>query len=203
MNNLKEFIKSYWEYYLELESQFIETKRFVAFDEENFKTFSVEYLKLYQAVCSEIDVVGKEIASLMNSNFKVNNNTNIKKWGYEIQHHFSTLKDTTVLFNNEMERQPFKDWEYESVPAKNRKNNLRIVGKKTPIQWWRNYNNVKHQRIGLITGTKNFSLANQKNLVDSFAALYLLEIVYIEDKLKSEHLEIEYSKSKLFIIKEP
>ena len=32
MNDLKQFIKSYWEYFLELEEQFLETKRFVEFD---------------------------------------------------------------------------------------------------------------------------------------------------------------------------
>ena len=63
MANLQSFIKSYWEYFLELEEQLIETKRYVAFDKANAKTYSIEYLKLYQAVCSEIDVVAKEISS--------------------------------------------------------------------------------------------------------------------------------------------
>lgn len=57
MDNLKAFIKSYWEYFLEIEEQFLESKKFVAFDNVNSKTFSIEYLKLYQAVCSEINVL--------------------------------------------------------------------------------------------------------------------------------------------------
>ena len=56
------FEKNYWEYYLELEEQFISTKRYVAFDAANYKSYSLEYLKLLEAVCSEIDIVGKEIA---------------------------------------------------------------------------------------------------------------------------------------------
>ena len=75
------FLKSYWSYYIELESQFIETKRYVEFSTDNQKTYSVEYLKLYQAVCSEIDVVGKEIAQRVNPNFTVDTRTNIQKWG--------------------------------------------------------------------------------------------------------------------------
>ena len=59
---LSQFIKSYWNYYLELEEQLIQTKRFVDFDISNYKTFSIEYLKLLQATCSEIDVVAKIIA---------------------------------------------------------------------------------------------------------------------------------------------
>ncbi len=56
---------------------------------------------------------------------------------------------------------------------------LCIVGKKTTIVWWRNYNDVKHQRIGLISGKKNFLLANQRNLVLPLAALFLLEWTYM------------------------
>ena len=46
------FIKSYWNYYLELEEQRIQTKKFVDFDISNYKTFSMEFLKLLQATCS-------------------------------------------------------------------------------------------------------------------------------------------------------
>lgn len=76
MSDLRAFVKSYWDYYLEMEAQFLDSKKFVAFDDTNAKTFSVEYLKLYQAVCSEIDVVGKEIACNVDAAFKVDNNTN-------------------------------------------------------------------------------------------------------------------------------
>ena len=194
MEDLKQFIKSYWEYYLELEEQFIDTKRFVAFDSANEKTFSVEYLKLFQAVCSEIDVVGKEIASSINHNFKTDNNTNIKKWGYEVQQHFPKLKDSRVIFNDEIEMEPFKNWQYEYAMAKNGKKTLRIVNNKKTMSWWNSYNKVKHQRIGLVTGTKNFLLANQKNLTISFAALYLLEISYINCINKAKYINIKSSK---------
>lgn len=57
------FKKSYWNYFLELEEEFLLTQKYVTFDKLNFNTFSAEYIKLIQAVCSEIDVVAKEIAS--------------------------------------------------------------------------------------------------------------------------------------------
>ena len=113
MNDLKQFIKSYWEYFLELEEQLLETKRFVEFDKKNANSYSIEYLKLYQAICSEIDVVGKEIAIAVSPQFKIDNNKNIKKWGYEIQKKFPNLKDTVTIFNDEYPLQPFQDWEYE------------------------------------------------------------------------------------------
>lgn len=198
MEDLKSFIKSYWEYYLDLEKQFIETKRFVDFDSNNSKTFSVEYLKLYQAVCSEIDVVGKEIAVALNPKFKVKD-SNIKKWGYEIQQSFPEIKDIIVCFNESNFIQPFKNWQYEYATSKNGKRNIRVVENKNTIDWWKNYNEVKHQRIGLVTGTKNYYLANQKNLILSFSALFLLETIFLQYLSNSDMSGIQ--KSNLFSIR--
>ena len=75
---------------------------------------------------------------------------------------------------------------------------LRIVGQKTTIVWWRNYNDVKHQRIGLVSGKKNFQLANQKNVVSSLAALFLLEWTYM-NHINTSGDDIE--SSQLFSVK--
>lgn len=198
MDNLKPFIKSYWEYFLEIEEQFLESKKFVAFDDANSKTFSVEYLKLYQAVCSEIDVVGKEIAYAMDSSFE-SQNANIQKWGYVIQKHFPELKNTLIIFNDETEVHPFKDWEYEEYTDKKGRIRLRVLDGKRTITWWRDYNKVKHQRIGLITNTKNFCLANQKNLILAYSALYAIETLYINSLDNNNNVTIE--PSKLFKLK--
>ena len=198
MQNIENFIKSYWEYFIELESQLIETRRFLAFDDTNAKAFSIEYLKLYQAVCSEIDVVGKEIAFISNPDFKVDYRTNIQKWGFEIQQKFPNLKDSFVTFNNETKVQPYKNWEYEKYSDKKGNIRLRIVGEKKAIPWWSDYNKVKHQRIGLVTGTKNFNLANQKNLILAYSALYALEITYLKSIENFENFKI--TNSKLFKI---
>lgn len=197
MANLQSFIKSYWEYFLELEEQLIETKRYVAFNKANAKTYSIEYLKLYQAVCSEIDVVAKEISSAMNPKFKVDTGTNITKWGYEIQQQFPTITSDSVEFNNSFAVVPFENWKYEWATSKDNKKYLKLAtGCKTPT-WWKNYNDVKHQRIGLITGTKNFQLANQQNLISAFAALFLLEYRFIQFHQGQSMLT---SQSKLFVL---
>ena len=203
MADVNLFIKSYWDYFLELEEQFIETKRFVAFDKANSKSYSIEYLKLYQAVCSEIDVVGKEIAVAVNPTFKIDNYTNIKKWGYEIQQRFPNIKNVEIIFNGEDILQPYKDWEYEKCTTvdKNGKvrNGLKIKDDKKTILWWQNYNAIKHRRIGLVEGTKNFQLANQSNLILAFSALFTLEMLYITSSLEDKCAEI--NKSKLFAVK--
>ena len=50
------FVDNYWEYFRELEKEFMETQKYVEFCIDNNASFSVEYLELFQAVCSEIDV---------------------------------------------------------------------------------------------------------------------------------------------------
>lgn len=199
VNMIEQFIKSYWNYYLELEQQFIETKRYVEFGTSNNRTYSVEYLKLYQAVCSEIDVVGKEIAQVVNPTFRVDEHTNIPKWGFQVQQQFGFIKDTCVRFNGDISLQPFKNWEYEQYTDKNNCVRLRIVGGgRNVIKWWKNYNAVKHQRIGLITNTKNYILANQENLVLAFAALFLLEKLFLDWRIDEENYTDPIANSLLF-----
>lgn len=48
----------------------METQKYVEFCVDTRSTFSVEYLKLFQDVCSEIDVVGKVLAKAVNPLFK-------------------------------------------------------------------------------------------------------------------------------------
>ena len=118
MRNVREFVKSFWSYYLELERQFLETKRYVEFSENNSKAYSVEYLKLYQAICSEIDTVGKEIAADVVSGFVVDTNTNIKRWGYNLQKVFGNIKDDAVIFYDTYTVKPFENWVYEEYDKK-------------------------------------------------------------------------------------
>lgn len=196
---LDKFLKSYWSYFLELESQLIETKRYVEFSESNNKTYSIEYLKLYQAVCSEIDVVGKEIAINVNPDFLIKDNCSIKKWGFEMQQKFGSIKDALVLFNRETELQPFKKWQYEKTFSKKNTPYLRIVGGDDGvIKWWKDYNAVKHQRIGLVADNGNFCLANQRNLVLAFSALFLMESMFIESLKVEENYNLHIENSKLF-----
>lgn len=106
---ISQFIKSYWNYYLELEEQLIQTKRFVDFDVSNYKTFSIEYLKLLQATCSEIDVVAKIIAEKFDPNFSKLDNKNIQKWGFVIQSHFNEIQKKKVSFLNDFYITPWQN----------------------------------------------------------------------------------------------
>ena len=95
------FIISFWEYYNELENEFISLRKYVSICEDNFNTYSVEILKLYQAVCSEIDAIGKAMAQLIEPEFKPDDKqNNIFKWWYEILDTFM-ITEAPFTYNNQ------------------------------------------------------------------------------------------------------
>lgn len=198
---LTQFIKSYWNYYLELEEQLIQTKRFVDFDISNYKTFSIEYLKLLQATCSEIDVVAKIIAEKFELSFSKLDNKNIQKWGFVIQKYFKEIQHIKVCFLNDFCITPWQNWGYEQY--KDKKNSIRyrlLKGAETP-QWWTAYNKVKHERTSHYqNGKTNYCRANLENLISAMSALFILETIFIEYLKKEEEVLITLTPSSLFKI---
>ncbi len=191
------FIKSYWNYYLELEEQFITTKKFAEFDISNYSTYSIEYLKLLQAVCSEIDVVAKVLSEENYPDFRNIKKKNIQKWGYYLQLSYPNLENSSIIFNGDYEIQPWSNWKYEK--SINKQGHIRYklsTGKKTPF-WWIAYNKVKHERTTYSKNSKiNYSQANQKNLIYSLSALFILETFYLDSVENT--ISRPYRKSKLF-----
>lgn len=196
--SIQSFIRGYWNYFLELEDQLISTKRYVDFDKSNNKTFSIEYLKLLQATCSEIDVVAKILAEWFEPSFKSINNKNIQKWGFVIQHHIQNIDTFAVRFNNDYEIMPWRNWKYEKYQDSKNCTRYRLVsGCETPC-WWIAYNKVKHERTSAYGNSQiNYVRANLENLIAAMAALYILETLFFSSIDKKGN-PFAYSKSKLF-----
>ena len=192
------FIRSYWNYFIELEEQLISTKQFVDFDKSNNKTFSIEYLKLLQTTCSEIDVVAKIMAEYFDPAFKLIDNKNIQKWGFVIQNHITNISTIAVRFNNDYELKPWGNWKYEKYQNAGNRTQYRLSsGCNTPC-WWTAYNKVKHERTSAYgNGQTNYVRANLGNLIAAMAALYILETLFLSS-LDIKGDSIAYTKSKLF-----
>ncbi len=195
--NASVFVKSYWNYYIELEEHVKETQRYVDFDSKNNSTFSIEYIKLLQAICSEIDVVGKVIASYVNAGFVNDRKANINKWGFEVQQVFTDISEIKVVFWNDFELQPWKKWKY-------------IQGKKGPIlaekaetpTWWNDYNAVKHRRTDIEKKTRpNYTRANLKSVSTALSALFVLEKLFLEYLFEQEKNTVMVQNSRLFRMK--
>lgn len=199
-----QFIKSYWDYFMELEEQFANTQKYVAFDKINKKTFSVEYLKLIQAVCSEIDVVAKEIAVFFSPAFAKESNPNIQKWGYIIQNKLPDLTAAEVTFNGKVVITPWKNFGYERY--KNKKGSWCYKlknGCKTPA-WWNDYNNIKHHRTSKDTdGNENYVHANLDNMILCFSALFSLEMFFMYYLIEQGGRNYAIFHSQLFSFDQP
>lgn len=198
-SKLSLFVRSYWDYYLELEDQFLKTKKYIAFDIYNKDAYSVEFLKLMQAVCSEIDVVAKEIASALDPSFKTDRTTNIQKWGYVLQRELPSILQSEVVFNHNIRVSPWKNWLYEQCRDKNNALRYRLKGNSMTPKWWTAYNSVKHYRTKLTdSGQINFTKANLINLINCFAALYILETQYLSTLYGEQEPVNGFDNSQLF-----
>lgn len=186
MSESFDFVKNYWDYYYQLEQQFLVTKKYVAFSSYNKSTYSLEYLELLQAVCSEIDVVAKIICKKFDSSFDVKK-ARINNWYYVLQDNLD-LENAVVncdAFDSEYNSiRPWKGCRYEIKTSitKNgvKRRNIDLVeGKATP-EWWKAYNKAKHSRTDTDGEKPNFTRANLENVLYAFAALYSLEQKYLK-----------------------
>lgn len=182
-----EFCKCHWEYYLVLEKDFLEIERYVAFDlgdnflysgnlvtdKGNSECFSNEFIKQYQAICSEVDVILKSICKEMNPNSIAND---MEKYSDEVLNTWAAIVQQKVKMKD-IELQPFLNWTMQPQY-------------KSP-DWWTPYNKVKHNRLA------NYKKANLKNTINALAGLYILEqyfVKYIGDRDNVEDVPNDISK---------
>lgn len=209
-------LMSYWSYYRELENELLTTRRYVSFSAANFSTFSIEYLKLLEAACGEVDVVLKVLARGFDSSFDPNSTHILKSW-YAVQDRasFATdlwtrdasghpvgplLEDASCVLAESIELKPWKDFRVEQYQDSQGRTRYRCPnGKQTP-EWWRAYNKVKHQRAALNPSTpeENYGLANFGNVVQAFAGLYMLEYALLCELGTENDLEGFLDDSVLF-----
>lgn len=201
----KEARDVYWKYYISLEEQFLETTRYVEFDYiNNGNTYSMEYLKLFQAVCSEIDVVGKALASVVDATFKPTKNTGINEWWYFVTKEDTSLMERKCNLLGERDLQPWMNYKVvknENQGAKKYILDMAASPKSKTPSWWNDYNSVKHNRTGRFDKhSTNYAKANLRNLFQAFSALFVIEVELMKKMYKkgeNESISIE-AESKLF-----
>ena len=186
--DFKTFQRGYWDFYIELEERMSGSKKYVAFDADNLNAFSSNYLMLFQSVCSEIDVVGKEIATYFNPVFEKEKGTKpINRWWFEIQDCLHNL-NREIVFSGSIHITPWEGFRVvrvESTRFVNEKEinvvNFNLEKDNHTPEWWTAYNKVKHKRLKEEDGGINYKKANLRNLVNAFAALYMLEFDFMKE----------------------
>ena len=167
--------RAHWNYFLSLEDEMLEIRKYVDFNEKNFNTFSMKFMKLHLAVCSEIDTFAKVLANQIHPKLlKLDESPSITKWWYLIQDWYDEIDHKTVRALNSLDLNPWNNFRVE--PNRNKKNCYKLIeGYKTP-SWWTAYNDLKHKRTIVRKGRKsNFETANLGNVCNAFAGLYILE----------------------------
>lgn len=149
----------HWDYYLALEEDLAKCARYVAPEEDNFDTYSIEFAKILLQAGSEIELVAKELCKKINpeiSNRKLKN-MGINNFYPIITSKYHKFKDNILSIPNfnMKDVKPWLCWE-----------------EKCPPTWWTAYNAAKHHR-----GNK-FSLTNFKNAIYSVAGLLVI-IMYL------------------------
>ena len=147
----------YWHYFASLCDDVEKTTRFVEPTLDNFKTYSIEYARLYLAIGSEVDVVAKSLCEKIRPASK---SENINTYRSVILSAFPGLPDLQVVVpRHEISFAPWLDWQ---------------IGKNPP--WWRSHNAVKHTRH------KSFKEANLENTLHALGGLLIIVgYLYAED----------------------
>ena len=186
------FIRRYWKYYLDLEKSVLSTEHYVEHDKGNQSTFSIEYLRLIQLICSEIDVVAKTIVATVNTALKPSKieRMTISNWGYELQQWRPMIESKAVIYKGHTYT-PWQSWLYEKRINRHGNAIIALAPKKQTPEWWTAYNKIKHLRVSAADEEmKNFRKATQLHVYKALTALYILESEFAIECFGEEALMI-------------
>lgn len=154
-------MENYWDYYLILEKDMLSIEQYVAFDNANLSTYSNQFLKLLQIICSEIDALLKKFCSFYGYKLDNKANSNMVFYKKTINKHYPILADLYVSLkkNKELKFQPWKN-----------------ITENKKLTWWYDYTQIKHNRMGKgETNQYNYMKANLENTLNALAALFIIE----------------------------
>ena len=191
-----EFQQLYWKYYLNLENDFLATEKYVAIDADNKDAFSIEYMKILQMVCAEVDVVTKSFCKEIDASFKEDK---INHYCKKITTKYTDFpKDSVRFLLCKIDLNPWAGWTFVDKVTKNGNNK---VDSQNPL-WWKDHNEIKHDRTSFKDGKQNYKKANQNNIINALAALFQMEMYFYNRLADNENLKEKtpLPKSRLFSI---
>lgn len=170
----------YWDYFVNIENDLINTIKYVEPVKENFNTYSVEFAKIINIACSEIDVLMKEICNKIEGKErfgKKSNNGNINEYKKIIIARFPNIVNSELIIpKGKFLITPFGSWE------------------ESKLSWWSDYQQIKHHR------NSDYSLANLKNAIFSVGALKILNLYWLRMNNSNKKC-LANKNSELFISK--
>ncbi len=150
--------KLHWNYLIALEKDLEVASRYVEFCKSNYRVFSIEFAHLLFAAASEVDVVAKLLCERLDPAAP---RQNINEYRAVLLAGFPDLPTFQVFVPRYgLTLTPWANW----------------AGTSNPL-WWRNYNNVKHQR------NVHFNQATLKNALNALGALLILTFYHYSYEL--------------------
>lgn len=176
----KELSRNYWRYYRMLEDKFLATANYVEINPANFNSFSNEYALLLQSIGAELDNFFKVYCG-----FNLTERKNIGDYVTSILSDFPSITSEQIrVLGTDITVTPFAGWNATTLAQS--------------LSWWMAFDHIKHNRIG------NFPEANQENVLNMLAALFLLEVKMFTKATKDDpaqglaEVDIPSEDSKVF-----
>jgi hypothetical protein len=153
----------HWNYFVALEQDIVNLSRFVEFEERNFRTYSIEMVRLLLIACSETDSLARQLCDYFEPAAEANRMdeyrailrpllTRLENGVVEIPRYGLTLK-------------PWVNWSENHSP-----------------DWWTEHQGVKHRR------NEDFGHANLANTLNAAAGLLLLAICFYHNLTRNRVL---------------
>lgn len=156
--------KQYWNYYLSVEEDLEKVARYIEFNEDNLKTYSIELARILLAASSEIDVLLKQICNRLDTVEKAKNINDYKNIIRAGQPDF--IEETIFMNRYGFKFNPWEEWLQGKNPS-----------------WWASHNRVKHER------NLYFREASLENVLKAVGALLISVTYYYKLKLQEDHKE--------------
>ncbi len=153
--------KHHWNYYLAIQNDLEKISRYIEFCSDNLETYSIELAHILLSASSEVDVIMKQLCGIVVPGGAFEN---INHYKAAITAHIPVLINEEVSIPRYgMTHRPWENWNGATNP-----------------DWWKSYNNVKHQR------NDHYPEANLQNTVNAVGALLVTTVYYYKFAFETE-----------------
>lgn len=174
----RSIFEMHWQYYLSIEKMLIKTNQYVTHSDKNKNTYSDEFASILLLSCSELDSLFKLLC--MNHGIQSNGKYfNMEDYAKVIVKNFSNgfgLATGTYTINDDN----IVTFPFQNIDASKPYANL---------NWWKDYQSIKHDRI------KNVTKGSLFNSVNTVAAQFIILrqlIDFINESDGQEYLKKNY-----------
>lgn len=169
-----------WRYFLSIDEDLQRISRYIEFSSPNYEVYSVELVRLYLSVCSEVDSLMKKVCITAD---KESYNKLVKGKNPTMDIYRTVICKAYPLFHTiecpipeyQLTFRPWESFKVDKNPG-----------------WWRDHNDVKHDR------DNNYKMACLRNVLEAAAGLLALFIydfagqkwLIIDDLIRPKIFEI-------------